>query len=216
MSSQPTLTWPDGLGWLILSSEQSDSIRAQTLQRLKPKGGVAYLGLRESSADATMDDFEDLGAPTGYLVNILVEDDEQIQAALREVSLIVLDGTEDPQRLYDALQGAALDAVRTAYDKGTVILAEGRAAALFGGQWFDERGALQKGMNWLKGALILPSVAERSTLRAQAQPVFQDDPYAVAVGIPNDGALVLGPDGSLELWGDQPIAVTFGPGYLKS
>lgn len=215
MSEQPTLTWPDGLGWLILGGEWSDAIRAQTLQRLKPKGGVAYIGLKESSMDATMDDFEDLGAPTGYLVNILVEDDDQIQAALREVSLIVLDGNENPQRLLDALHGAALDAMRAAYDKGTVILAEGQAAALFGAKWLDGRGALQTGLNWLKGALILSGVTDRSVLRAQSQSIFQDDPYALAVGIPSDGALVLGPEGSLELWGEQPVAVTFGPGYLK-
>lgn len=215
MSEQPTLTWLDGRGWLILSGQATDVIRAQTIQRLKPKGGVAYLGLRESAMDAAMDDFEDLGAPTGYLVNILLEDDDQIQAALREVSLIVLDGDENPQRLLDALHGAALDATREAYEKGTVILAEGRAAALFGAVWLDERGTLHKGLNWLNGALILPGVTQREALRANAQPVFQDDPYALAVGLPHDGALVLGEDGQLELWGEQPVAVTFGPGYLK-
>lgn len=215
MNEQPTLTWLDGRGWLILSGQAAESIRAQTIQRLKPKGGVAYLGLRESAMDAVMDDFEDLGAPTGYLVNILLEDDDQIQAALREVSLIVLDGDENPQRLLDALHGAALDAIRDAYEKGTVILAEGRAAALFGAIWLDDRGVLQKGLNWLNGALILPGVTQREILRASAQTVFQDNPYAVAVGLPNDGALVLGELGGLELWGEQPVAVTFGPGYLK-
>jgi len=215
MSAQPALTWPDGLGWLILSGEQSEAIRAQTLHRLKPKGGVAYIGLRESSADATMDDFEDLGAPTGYLVNILVEDDDQIEAALREVSLIVLDGGENPSRLHDALQGAAIDQLRAAYQRGTVILAEGSAAALFGARWLDERGQLRGGLNWLHGGLILPGVAERDALRAQAQPMFQDDPHALAVGIPSQAALALGTEGRLELWGDPPVAVTFGPGFLR-
>jgi len=215
MSAQPSLTWLEGLGWLVLSAGQSEAIRAQTLHRLKPKGGVAYLGLRESSADATMDDFEDLGAPTGYLVNILVEDDDQIATALREVSLIVLDGSENPSRLYDALQGAAIDEMRSAYQRGTVILAEGSAAALFGARWMDERGQLQGGLNWLHGGLILPDVGERGVLRTQAQPMFLDDPHALAVGIPSEAALVLGAEGGLELWGDQPVAVTFGPGFLR-
>ncbi len=214
-AQQPALTWPEGLGWLILSGGQADSIRTQTLHRLKPDGGVAYLGLRESAADVTMDDFEDLGAPTGYLVNILVEDDDQIQAALREVSLIVLDGGEDPSRLYDALQGAAIDEMRAAHQRGTVILAEGSAAALFGAKWMDERGQLHNGLNWLQGGLILPGVVERGALRAQAQPMFWDNPHALAVGVPSESALVLGPQTSLELWGDQPVAVTFGPGFLK-
>lgn len=213
---QPSLTWPDALGWLVLSGggEDNDVVRAQTLQRLKPEGGVAYLGLRENALDAVMDDLDDLGAPTGYLVNILTEDDPQIEASLREVSLIVLDGQEAPARLYDALQGAALDAVYSAYLSGAVILAEGGAASLFGAHWLDSSGALRKGAGWLRDSLILPSIADRAALRPAAQRTFDEYPNALAVGIPHGSALVLGPDAHLELWGEKPVAVTLGPGYV--
>jgi hypothetical protein len=214
---QPALTWPDGLGWLILSGDAAEgsAVRAQALQRLKPEGGVAYLGLRESSADAVMDDLEDLGAPTGYLVNILTEDDAQIQAALREVSLVVLDGQEDPHRLYDALQGAAVQAMRAAYEGGAVILAEGNAAALFGAHWADARGVLCEGLNWLPSAFVVPNLIDRAGLRPASQAMFELDPTLLAVGIPRGSALVLGPDAHLELWGEQPVAITLGPGFLR-
>ncbi|MCU0476458.1 MAG: hypothetical protein MUC99_10165 [Anaerolineae bacterium] len=214
---QPTLTWPDALGWLVLSgtSEGDGAVRAEVLQRLKPEGGVAYLGLRESALDAVMDDLDDLGAPTGYLVNILTEDDDQIRASLREVSLIVLDSEEDPQRLYETLQGAAIEAVRAAYERGAVVLAEGQAAGLLGAYWRDRRGVLREGLGWLREAFVCPDLPDREQLRAEAVEVFERHPEALAVGIPTGAALALGVGGHLELWGDRPVAVTFGPGFLK-
>ena len=54
---------------------------------------------------AHLADFEDLGAPTGYLVNIMIEDDDTIRRSLRDVGLVVLDAAADPRRLVDALRG---------------------------------------------------------------------------------------------------------------
>jgi hypothetical protein len=217
MSTQTGLEWIAGDGWLVLTGEHDETseLRAQALHRIGLDRGFAYLGLDEAAGDAEIADFEDLGAPTGYLVNILTEDDDTIRANLRDVGLIVIDTQADPRRMLDALRGAAADAVREAYERGALVLAEGPVAQVFGACWLSETGSLHEGLNWISETLILPGVGEQADVREIVAPVFARRPRTLALGISNGSALALGPGATLEVWGDNPVALTLGPGFLR-
>lgn len=217
MSTQTGLEWIAGDGWLVLTGEHdaADELRAQTLHRIGLDRGFAYLGLNEAAGDDEIADFEDLGAPTGYLVNILTEDDDTIRRSLRDVGLVVIDSQADPRRMLDALRGAAADAIQQAYERGALILAEGSVAQIFGACWLSETGSLHEGLNWITDTIILPGVGEQARVREIAAQVFERRPRTLALGISNGSALALGPSATLEVWGDQPVALTMGPGFLR-
>ena len=42
------------------------------------------------------------------------------------------------------------------------------------------------------------------------------EPGAVALGIGSDSALALGPDGQLEVWGEQQVDVALGPAWQRA
>ena len=217
MSMQTGLEWIAGDGWLVFTGEHDDAseLRAQSLHRIGLDRGFAYLGLNEAAGDEEIADFEDLGAPTGYLVNILTEDDETIRRNLRDVGLVVIDSQADPRRMLDALRGAAAEAVQEAYEHGALVLAEGPVAQIFGACWLSESGSLHEGLNWLTDTMILPGVGEQARVRETAAQVFERRPRTLALGISNGSALALGPGATLEVWGDQPVALTMGPGFLR-
>jgi hypothetical protein len=217
MNDSLALQWVTGEGWLILAGapDAGSAIRAKALGRLRPRGGVAYIGLSDISADAIMDDLDDLGAPTGYLVDLLAEDDDDIFELLNEASMIVLDGREPVTRLLDALRGPAILGMLEAYRQGAVIYAEGSSAALFGLHWLDRIGTLQEGMGWLNDALVIPADISRDQLNAVAAPVFRQHPRTLAFALPDGSAVALGPEGFAEVWGDSPVAITLGPGFLS-
>ncbi|HEX2622225.1 MAG TPA: hypothetical protein VHL11_18835, partial [Phototrophicaceae bacterium] len=154
------LRWTAGTGWIVLSggADAGGEIRSLALRRAKAQGGVAYLGFNEASADDVLDDMEDLGAPTGYLVNVVSEDDDTIQAQLMDASIIVIDDSVSPDEWRSSLIGAAINAMREALERGVVILAEGSGAAALGGYLLSEEGQFLEGLGWLQNSLILPEV----------------------------------------------------------
>src|SRR5690606_13987307 len=95
MARNNVLRWQDGRGWLILSGGGADAsdVRAQAIGRVSADGGVAYVSLSGAQAEKALADMEDLGAPSGYLVDVLTEDDETIQAKLSEAGLVVIEGS---------------------------------------------------------------------------------------------------------------------------
>lgn len=215
MSAQTGLEWIAGDGWLVLTGGDSHDLRAEVLHRIGLDRGFAYLGLNEAAGDDEIADFEDLGAPTGYLVNIMTEDDDTIRRSLRDVGLIVVDGNADPRRMIDALRGAAEEAMREAYERGALVLAEGLSAQVFGACWLSETGSLHEGLNWVSEALILPGIGENAAVREAAYGVFERRPRTLALGISNGTALAMGPGATLEVWGENPVALTLGPGFLR-
>src|SRR5688572_2931737 len=124
------LNWVKSNGWVVFSggADPGGEVRSMVLSRLKPEGGVAYLGLSEDSADDTLEDFEDLGAPTGYLVNLITEDDSAIRALIEEASLVVIDDSETVEDWRNALMGAAAEGILNALLTGAVVFGEGSGA----------------------------------------------------------------------------------------
>jgi hypothetical protein len=190
-------------------------MRARTVQRASADGAlvVAMLNGDLAAAEALLDDLEELGAPAGYIVDLLSEDDATLENRLAEASIVVIEAAADIRQARSALVGAADAGLMRAFAAGAVILAEGLSAAMFGSWALQSNGALMEALGWLEEALILPAAADVSSL---ARPVLQSHDAAFAVGIGTGTALALGPDGQVEVWGRNEIAITLGQRYSAS
>jgi hypothetical protein len=214
MARNNVLRWQDGRGWLILSGGGADAsdVRAQAIGRVSADGGVAYVSLSGAQAEKALADMEDLGAPSGYLVDVLTEDDETIQAKLSEAGLVVIEGSASVDDLRSSLLGAAIEGIHVAFENGAVVLAEGRAASVFGEWVAQESGALTSGLEWVQSALILPAITSISQSEI-AQSALSAQPSAIAIGIGEGSALALGPDGEVETWGGRQVTIALGADY---
>jgi hypothetical protein len=218
MPQANVLNWIDGEGWLILSSGKDDEIRAKALARVQADGGTVYLAISGESpneispTERTMEDMNDLGAHSGYIVDILTEDDETLTEKISEAGIVVITGGESVAELRSALLGAAIKGIRTAYEQGAVIFAEGYAAAVFGTWALLDSGKTASGLDWLRNTLVvigLTSVGQSS----HVQEILKTEPDAVAIGIGTASALALGPAGEIEAWGKKQITIALGQGY---
>ena len=189
-------------------------IRAQAIQRISADGALAcaLVNGESASADQLLEDLEDLGAPTGYLVDLVSEDDEMIESRLRDASFIVLESGSSVDAVRSTIVGAGERGIRQAYENGAVILAEGLSAVFMGRWLMREGGTLVNGLDWLQASLIVPVTTD---LTALVKPVVDEYPDIFALGIGVQTALVFGPDGQIETWGKRQIAVTLGSHYGK-
>jgi hypothetical protein len=207
MPTQSVLHWLDGRGWLILSGGADDDIRAQALGRVAADGGVACVSL-SGDPDALADDIADMGAPSGYLVDVFGEDDLTLRDKLGQAGMIVIVGGASAADARGALSGAALEGIETAYANGAVILLEDYSAMAFG-SWLIE-DEVKPGLDWLIGAAVLTGVDDAAL---NAKPILDAQPTAVAIAIMIGSALALGPDGQVETWGRREVTIALGPAY---
>ncbi len=208
-NNTPSLAWEEGAGWLVFSGsvDTLSDVRAQALNRMIPEGDIVYIGVDEDSAEELIEDMGELGAPTGFMVNVLVEDDQSIMDQVSAAALIVIPAEIDPRDMQAVLSGVGLEAIKIAYQLGAVVLIEGRSTTIFGKVYaVDDIG--YDGFDWVRDALILPdvvAVAEsdlaRDALGAEA--------VDVAIGIGAGSALVLGRGGVIEAWGEKQVSVLF-------
>lgn len=214
MPSASIFRWRDGRGWLILApgAAGDSDVRARAVQRASADGALAVATLSgdQRAADRLLDDLEEMGAPSGYIVDLLSEDDATVENRLAETSIVVIEMGSDLRQVRSALVGAAETGLRIAFANGGVILAEGLSAVMFGRWALQTNGALLEALGWLDDALIVPATPDLSTF---ARPVLQAHEAAYAVGIGAGTALALGPDGQVEVWGRREIAVTLGQRY---
>lgn len=205
------LSWREGIGWIILagSADIQTDTRTQVLARLKAGGGVAYLGLHVDNIESLMDDMEDLGAPTGYFVNILTEDDTAIETRLKEASCIVLPNITPIEDFYSALLGAGIRAMSDCYARGGVIYAEGASAMLFGALFVDSIHATRVGLNWVEDVFILPDVTSVSESPIARQ-ILADGKARLALGIGHGSGVALGADGQLVPIGARQVTLILG------
>jgi hypothetical protein len=212
MASNAILRWIDGRGWLVLSASNNDEVRAMVLARASADGGVAYVSMGGVEAENVLADMEDLGASSGYLVDVLAEDDATIRQKLGEAGVIVIAAEVDVLDARDGLMGSAISGIRDAFANGAVVLAEGECAAVFGAWVMLDSGKIISGLDWLESALVLPGVTSVGE-SDKAKTVLNAQPAAIAVGIGLGSALVLGPDGEVETWGNKQVTVALGRDY---
>jgi hypothetical protein len=216
MPSASVFSWIDGRGWIILApgAAGDSDIRAQAIQRISADGALAcaLVNGETIAGDQVLDDLEDLGAPSGYIVDLVAEDDEMIEARLRDASFILIESGKNIDSVRSTLLGAGERGIRQAYEQGAVILAEGLSAVFLGRWLMHESGNLVAGLDWLDSALIVPTANDLTRL---VKPVLDEYPDSFALGIGAATALVLGPDGQVETWGSRHISVTLGSQYGK-
>lgn len=218
MGQNNVLRWRDGRGWLVLSggADEASDVRARAVGRLSADGGVAYVtfGSHLAEAETALTDLEDLGAPSGYLVDLFTEDDETVQSLLAEAGMVVISVEAEAQEVRSALLGAALQGLQIAYENGAVILAEGSSAAVFGEWLVLPDASIRPGLDWMQGMAVFPGVlaaAEAPTVRQ-----FLDaQPGGIAAGIGVGSALALGPDGEVETWGRRQVTIALGPRFAR-
>jgi hypothetical protein len=215
MEEKQVLRWLKGRGWLVLSggADKLSEIRAMTITRNTLSGAVAYIGLSDDDDDDLLEDFGELGAPYGYWVNVMKEDDQSIRQQLSEAAVIVIPGNLDLASLRGGLLGAAVEGIREAYSNGAVILAEGIAATLFGKVAVTDSGTLLEGIDWVNDAVIVPAITSIGASE-QAQNTLLAGDANVAIGIGVGSALVLGPDSSVETWGKAQVTIALGGGSV--
>ncbi len=219
MARNNIIQWRDGRGWLVLSGghiPESD-VRAQAIGHIDADGGVAYVsfGSDAESAEILMNDMQDLGAPSGYFVDVLSEDDETIRSKLSEASLIVVESGVSSADMRSALMGAAVEGMQTAFENGAVILLEGKSASVFGTWLLLETGEIRQGIGWLSQMFVLPGVTEvaQSDVGKEA---LKEEASALALGIGEGSALALGPDGEVEPWGEGRVTIALGRSFTST
>ena len=205
MPSQSVFHWLDGRGWLIFSGGADDEIRALALGRAAADGGVACVSLSDDP-DVLLDDIADLGAPSGYVVDIFGDDDLTLREKLAQAGMVVVTGGETPSDVRGALYGVALEGIQAAFANGAVILLEGISAMAFGSWMIGEE--VESGLEWLNGAAIFTGI---NNAAVPAKPIFSEQPNAIAVAIMPGSALALGPDGQIETWGTREVTIALGP-----
>src|SRR5215510_5107969 len=159
MPRTKVIRWRDGLGWLVLSggadfeSADGSEIEAETLARVPAGDPLAYIWAAGDveSADQHLATFEELGAPTGFLVDVLTEDDDTLRRQLADAGLIVIGDGPNLNELRSGLLGAALEGISQAFEQGAVILGVGQGAAVLGSILSE-----QQGLGWVEGAIIAP------------------------------------------------------------
>jgi hypothetical protein len=221
MPQHQIFKWLDGRGWIVLSGRLDTQgadigdIRSLVLARSAADGGVACISLAGGATDAEMmlEDLEELGAPAGYVVDVLSEDDDTIHNRLAEAGLIVIDSAPDAETACSALIGAPIDGIQAAFSNGAIVLVEGYSASAFGSWVSQNNGKIVSGLEWLEGALVLPvddSVASHARLVLEAQPA------AYAIGVGQGSALALGPDGEVQIWGRGQVSVALGASFTTA
>jgi len=199
--------WRGGRGWLVLAGAAQDEIRGHALSRAAADGAVAVIASTAAFADEALADLEDLGAPAGYIVDVIAEPDEDILLKIGEAGIVVVTvAGGDPDEVRSMLTGAAVQALDQAFQNGAVILAEGAAAQVMGA-WLLSDGFTPDGFAWLEGAVIElgpPPVG------GDALAALESHPEGLAIALAEDAAVAFGPDGQVELWGSRRVAVTLG------
>lgn len=217
MNAQPALRWISGLGWLVLSGGNTPGspLRAQVLARAIADGGVVYLSLADDGGESIQDDMDDLGAPTGYAVDVESEDKSAVAEDIAKASVVVVEAGNSLNALYTALDGLPLDGLLQAYRRGAVLLFEGLAMNLFGRWWLSDEGDLYDGFNWLESSFLEPNAGGAEASRA-VQAVLQTEPETISVSIAPGAALALGTSGQLETWGNRLVTISLGSAYQSS
>ena len=93
MSEQAPLQWLPSNGWIVLSgrADALSEIRAQALSRHNASGAIAYISLADDLGDELMDDMAELGAASGYLVDLEEQDNNEIYERLSVAAMVVID-----------------------------------------------------------------------------------------------------------------------------
>lgn len=211
MSRQLPLSWLESNGWLVLSgsADRLSEIRALALGRCDAGGAIAYVSLADDFGDALIDDMVELGAPTGYLVDLQDQDNNAIHDRLSNAGMIVIEPGQDITVLKRLMTQTVVHGLKEALNGGALVLLEGLAATLAGSWVLSESGDMAAGLQFVGDVLILPDARSLSEC-TEAQAIFAVQPDAICIAIERGAALALGPNGEIETWGERAVTFSFG------
>ncbi len=211
MREIPPFSWQATNGWIVLSGrvDSLSEIRARALSRCDASGAIAYISLAEDLGDALMDDMAELGATTGYLVDLEEADNNEVYERLSSAAMIVIEAERPYEDLLPLLRGTALHAMKEALNRGSLILLEAAAAATAGQYILDSAGEIAAGLGLLQNALIVANTLaiDDSSLLTSVRLQMADTTF---VGLPPGSALALGPEGAIETWGERQVSISLG------
>lgn len=209
MSAAAPFSWLDSNGWLVLSGipDALSEIRALALSRYDGGGAVAYISLAADLGDALMDDMAELGAPTGYLVDLEEADNNEIYERLNAAGMIVIEAPNDQDPLQRLLTQTVKSALKAALERGALLLFEGAAAAIAGERWLTAEGELSIGLNFVHNVLI-SSRADGFAAGDIARAAHHELPDLSIMGLAPGAALALGPARRIETWGDGEVTIS--------
>lgn len=207
--------WRAGQGWLIFSggADSGGELRGRVLGLAAADGAVACIGFGiQPAADSVLDDIEDLGAPSGYIVDVDTEDDATIRDRLGEAGIILITSeTGDADAVRSSLVGAGIAGIEEAFSRGAALLLEGAAASAFGTWLVHPDQGIGSGLAWLSDVFVLPMIDDAAV---QTLLMTQPDAFALRIGV--GSALALGPQGEIEIWGQRQVVVTLGPRFRST
>ncbi len=221
MTQAGPLQWRTGVGWLVLAGggrwEDCEIIHSQAISAIVDESPIAFVPAADPDptyGESFLSFYAELGAPPGYVVPIHDQQSASDPANCRRLanaSLIFIGGGSTA-RLIEALEGTpAIEAMAMAFDSGAVIVGSSAGAMLLG-RWGvnAEQGRIYPGWGWVSDAMIVPHHSVERTPHVRA--ALQRYPEAIALGIPDEVALALGPDGEVATWTDtdQQVTVTLG------
>jgi hypothetical protein len=220
MPQKSIFTWPQG-GSLVLSGGgdfrrgQTDEVDTSVLRRALSDNPLAYL-IAGPGKDAMGEDFleyiQELGGPTGFMVDLLEEDIDSIQEQLAEVGIIVLGDAISETAWPRLLAGPIHESLAGALAAGTTIYAQGRLAGLFGAWYPGPLMGLMGGLAWLDNSLIYaPYQAEKRAILGDLLQNYA--PAAFGLGLAPGSALALTAEGGVEIWGGQEVTILLGPHF---
>ncbi|MFW6135883.1 MAG: Type 1 glutamine amidotransferase-like domain-containing protein [Chloroflexota bacterium] len=221
------LRWRAGAGWLVLAGGGSwragetgdvDAAALGWADLDRPLAVLPTAGLSTPQAEALLDDYAELGGPSGYVVPIYDPAGAQMPenvALLEDAGLIYVSDGPDAVALVRALRRSpALEAMARAFEEGAVILGMGAGAAAFGA-WVEDPQAddraepgsdVRAGLAWLHGVIIAPHFAGAEVAH-RLRHLLDLKPNCLGLGIPERTALGLGPAGEVENVGAGQVTV---------
>jgi cyanophycinase-like exopeptidase len=224
MTQAGPLQWRTGSGWLVLlgggSWDDSETIHSQAISAILDESPIAFVPAANPDptyGEAFLSYYGELGAPPGYVVPVHDQKSARDPANYRRLAQagLIFIGGGDTSRLIEAVEGTpVIEAIAEAFDSGAVIVGVSAGAMLLG-KWglSSDTGKVLPGWGWLSDSIIVPHYTTERSL--QVRNALQRYPETVALSIPDNVALALGPDGELETWTDtfQQITVTIGPKF---
>lgn len=224
----PSLRWRPGKGWLVLIGGASGHwsttgpIDRAAIDAIRRDGPIAFLPAAECPPDygeSFLARYAALGAPSGRVVPVHDAASARDRAnadLLASASLIYIGGGDTQHLLASMTATPSLEALATAYEAGSVI-AGASAGAIAISTWgipVDTSLGVLEGWGWLRDAIVTP---HHNTDRAEAlSAALAKRPHALGLGLPDDTALALGPDGEAQEWGAARIEFVAGPAFEKA
>jgi len=222
MTQAGPLKWRTGEGWLVLIGGSSGGWRTtQAIDRaaidaMSDEAPIAFVpaaGCPSDYGESFLEHYTRLSAPAGYVVPIHDKASAHDPANARRLvqAGLIYFGGGDSRLLLDTLTGTpALDAVVAAFAAGAVIVgaSAGAIALAAWGVSADPGVGVLKGWGWLPQAIV--SVHHTPERAGALRAALIEHPDLLGIGLPEDGALALSPDGRVATWGRGQITVTLG------